>query len=214
MWMLAWDILSIAIFAWLVRCSSLSQLRPRNLLAFSFKHVTSANSYWNADSNNHAVSKKNESLGNPAPDINSRDGQSNNQKIESSLVETKLWNPNAAGLWSFLFSPIFGAWLHALNWKSLGLPDKAKISFYWVYGSLAFEFASFFLPDLVNKIGMVALLVAWWLQSGREQYNYVNEHFPNYQKKKWATPLSIAGLVLLGLLFLAFAIGEDAMASQ
>ncbi len=213
-WVLAWDIVSIAIFAWLVRCSSLSQLRTPNLLAFSFKHVTSANSYRNADSNNHAFSKKNESSDNPAPDINSSDGQINNQKTESSLAEIKLWNPNAAGLWSFLLSPIFGAWLHALNWKSLGQPDKAKICFYWVYSSIAFEFARYFLPDIVAYIGFVVLLVAWWLQSGKEQYKYVKENVPNYQKKKWATPLSIAGLIFLGLLFLTYALGEDTMASQ
>ena len=27
-----------------------------------------------------------------------------------------LWNPNTAANWSFLFSPLFGAYLHALNW--------------------------------------------------------------------------------------------------
>ena len=187
---------------------------PRNLLAFSFNHKGYANSFWKVDSNNKADSKINGYSANPAPDIDTHDGQSNNQKTESSLAEIKLWNPNAAGLWSFLLSPIFGAWLHALNWKSLGQPDKAKICFYWVYGSIAFEFATYFLPDIVAYIGFVVLLVAWWLQSGKEQYKYVKENVPNYHKKKWATPLSIAGLIFLGLLFLTYALGEDTMASK
>lgn len=31
-----------------------------------------------------------------------------------------LWNPNAAANWSLLFTPLFGAYLHMLNWRSLG----------------------------------------------------------------------------------------------
>lgn len=37
----------------------------------------------------------------------------NNEKIT-------LWNPNAAVNWSVLFTPIFGAWIQAKNWKALG----------------------------------------------------------------------------------------------
>lgn len=42
----------------------------------------------------------------------------------------KLWNPWAAG-WSLLFSPAFGAWLHAANWHALGRPDKAAAARRW-----------------------------------------------------------------------------------
>ena len=34
-------------------------------------------------------------------------------------VAPALWNPTAAGSWSILFSPIFGAYLHMLNWRAL-----------------------------------------------------------------------------------------------
>ena len=44
-----------------------------------------------------------------------------------------LWNPFAARAWTVLFSPIFGAFLHAQNWKALGESGRAKRSMIWVY---------------------------------------------------------------------------------
>ena len=36
-----------------------------------------------------------------------------------------IWNPSAAASWSLPFSPIFGAYLHMLNWRALGDEQKA-----------------------------------------------------------------------------------------
>ena len=43
-------------------------------------------------------------------------------------VKPKLWNPNAATLWSLLFSPVFGAWIHAKNWEELGNEEESRNS--------------------------------------------------------------------------------------
>ena len=39
-----------------------------------------------------------------------------------------LWNPNAAAMWSLLFSPVFGALVHMKNWQAMGEPEKAAAS--------------------------------------------------------------------------------------
>ncbi|MDG2391690.1 MAG: hypothetical protein P8M30_20475 [Planctomycetaceae bacterium] len=109
-----------------------------------------------------------------------------------------LWNPNAAGFWSLLFTPVFGAWLHAKNWASLNEMEKSKKSFYWVYGSIGVVALTFLLSVTLSNLVYGALLVAWWLKEGNEQYRFVKENCPEYGKKKWGTPLSIAGLALFG----------------
>jgi hypothetical protein len=53
------------------------------------------------------------------------------------------------------------------------------------------------------------LLVAWWCYSGNEQFRYVIQHCPEYVRKKWGTPLSIAALALLGVFLHAYASVQD-----
>ena len=45
-----------------------------------------------------------------------------------------LWNPQAAGLWSVLFTWAFGAFLLAKNWKALGNEARVKRCMFWFYG--------------------------------------------------------------------------------
>ena len=45
-----------------------------------------------------------------------------------------LWNPNVAACLSILFTPIFGAWIHAKNWENLGKDKEKKWSMLFVYG--------------------------------------------------------------------------------
>ena len=51
--------------------------------------------------------------------------------LESGAAPT-LWNPNAAANWSLLFSPIFGTWLHMLNWRALGEAERAESAKTWL----------------------------------------------------------------------------------
>ena len=47
-----------------------------------------------------------------------------------------IWNPNAAASWSLPFSPVFGAYLHMLNWRSLGEEAKAATARTWLIAGL------------------------------------------------------------------------------
>ena len=42
--------------------------------------------------------------------------------------EIKLWSPQRANTAAFLFTPIFGSWIHAKNWKELGQEGQEKKS--------------------------------------------------------------------------------------
>ena len=66
-------------------------------------------------------------------------------------VNAELWNPRAAADWSILFTPVFGAWLQARNWKNLNEPDKAAKSMNWV------------------NVGIVILILSFW-----EKYFHIN----------------------------------------
>jgi hypothetical protein len=113
-----------------------------------------------------------------------------------------LWNPNAAALWSLLFSPVFGAWLQMRNWQALGDAKKAQVSWYWCLASLVLIVAlvavGMVLPEShpLQKIGNRSgffLLIAWYLSHGKLQVAYVKERFgKDYPRKGWAAPLAIA----------------------
>ena len=47
---------------------------------------------------------------------------------KTATSSIRLWNPNVASCLSLFFTPAFGAWLHAVNWRSLGENDKARQS--------------------------------------------------------------------------------------
>ncbi len=125
-----------------------------------------------------------------------------------------LWNPNAAGLWSLLFSPAFGAFIHARNAETLGRLDEAKSNQKWFYASLAFLGAvallSVFAPNLgdapARGAGLVILLV-WWLTLGNKQMAFVKAtHGDSYPRKSWGKPLLIAFACLIALMVVVFAI--------
>lgn len=122
-----------------------------------------------------------------------------------------LWNPNAAAMWSLLFSPAFGAFIHARNAEALGRSDEAKANKNWFFSSLVFVVITSFIgivPALsdvpLGAVG-VAYLLLWYFFLAQKQAKYVNETFGrNYQKKSWAKPLLIAFGILFAFLLLVF----------
>lgn len=111
-----------------------------------------------------------------------------------------LWNPNAAALWSLLFTPIFGAWLHMRNWQELGDKTMARKNLMWI---IAYPIAALALPiglllmgiDIPNIWGWLLLLV-WYLTLGKTQIQLVKEEFGgDYERRSWWLPL------LLGIVF-------------
>ncbi len=122
-----------------------------------------------------------------------------------------LWNPQAAAGWSLLFTPAFGAWLHASNWRTLGDPAKARSNMIWVWATLAmlvgvallvFADPNGSLSGSTRYIGL-AWLLAWNFATAQGQIKYVkNTLGGNYVKKGWGRPLLI-GFGLLAVYIVA-----------
>ncbi len=132
--------------------------------------------------------------------------------VARTEVAPALWNPTAAGGWSLLFSPIFGAFLHMQNWKALGQPEKADASRRWMLGSIVFILTltlfSAFMPeskgvDAFGRLGGFVLLIVWYYAIGKSQQTYVASRFGgNYPRRSWAIPLLTA--VGIAVMFFAF----------
>jgi hypothetical protein len=125
-----------------------------------------------------------------------------------------LWNPNAAACWSLLFSPAFGAFLHARNAESLGRTDEAKANRVWFYISLAylgFVLVSIFVPVIPNiffNVAAIVLLLRWYFSLGKKHIQYVKETWQNrYQRKPWAKPLLVGLGCFLGYLIVCVILG-------
>lgn len=138
---------------------------------------------------------------------------------KSSDVPPALWNPNAAACWSLLFSPAFGAFIHARNAEVLGRIDEAKSNKVWYYvslGYIAFVLVSMFIPaipDVVFRGAAIGLLVGWYSSLGKNQIRYVKNTLQNgYQRKSWSKPLLIAFGCLGG--FLAAVVTFGAIAAS
>ena len=135
------------------------------------------------------------------------------EAAQTSAVRPRLWNPNAAANWSLLFSPIFGALLHAANWRALGKPERATPDIVWAWAGVAFlalNLASLALPESAtsNKVlqfGGIGLLVGWYFGQGRAQAKYVKETYGDeYDRRGWGRPL--LGAVACSLAYFAAAV--------
>ncbi len=115
----------------------------------------------------------------------------------------EIWNPNAASNWSVLFTFVFGAFIHARNWKALGEPKKARASYIWFAFGLCFLMGNsvakaFFMEIRYFSYLGFFLLIAWYFLLGRSQNTYVQSRFGNdYPRKPWFKPLAIAFLSLV-----------------
>jgi len=133
----------------------------------------------------------------------------------------QLWNPNVAANWSLVFSPVFGAVLHAANWRALGKPEKASVNMVWAWVTAGFALVNLlrlFLPEngtvlaasgrsaaiqvngIMSLIGL-GLLLGWCFTQDNPQIKYVKETLPaGYAKRSWGTALGI-GVVWVTAVF-------------
>ena len=118
-----------------------------------------------------------------------------------------MWNPNAAANWSLLFTPAFGAYLHAVNWRTLGEPKRAAANVTWICVTIAYlviVIATVLLPDqmaveVVLRLAGLGLLIGWYFSQGRAQVKYIKETLGDeYERRGWARPL-LAGVALIGV---------------
>jgi len=121
-----------------------------------------------------------------------------------------LWNPNAAGLWSLLFTPTFGSYLLMRNWRAIGDTRRAIIARRWMIVS-----AVLIVPSVI--FGAIALiyLIVWYFLEQRPQYIYVMQSWgPEYPRRSWKGVIAIAfglwatlwAFVVLGLYLISRAV--------
>jgi len=125
-----------------------------------------------------------------------------------------IWNPNAASNWSILFSPAFGSYLHALNWRALGEEEHAKSSMGWFYFSLVMLVVYILIGLLIkdeNAYNVVArglgllYLIVWYFSAGKEEAKYVKEKIgSDYPRRSWGKPLIIGIAALISYFIIAF----------
>lgn len=129
-----------------------------------------------------------------------------------------IWNPNAASNWSLLFTPAFGSYLHAVNWRNLGEPEKAKSSMGWFYLSIAmlgfYILIGFVMrnPEEADSAARGAgflYLLLWYFSAGRAQAKYVKEKFgSNYSRRSWGRPVFLGVLAITCYVFVSFAVAD------
>lgn len=140
---------------------------------------------------------------------------------EHAPTKPKLWNPNAAGCWSGVLSPAFGAILVAINWSELGHEQNAKTNKIWAWVTISFFLVFGFLlialwpvrqkywvlkkgvEFIVTVVG-TTLFATWYVSEGRRQAKFVKETFgKEYEKRKWCKPLLMGiGGAIVYLLYL------------
>jgi hypothetical protein len=128
-----------------------------------------------------------------------------------------LWNPWAAVLWSILFTPAFGAFLHMKNWQALGQPAKAKEQRTWFYGVIVALFlvmlSAILLPeskllDLLSRVAGLGMLLAWYYSSAKAQRTLVDSRFGgDYPRKGWLKPILAVVAVFVAFMLMAVLIG-------
>jgi len=113
-------------------------------------------------------------------------------------IAPALWNPNAAANWSLLFSPIFGTWLHMLNWRALGETQRAESAKTWLLLMalllVATSAGGALMPlsglSLLTSIAWFVLLLVWYFASARPQVKWIAERYGNdYPRHGWTQPL-------------------------
>lgn len=95
-----------------------------------------------------------------------------------------LWNPNAAGNWSLLFTPVFGSFLVWKNWQAIG---EARGGLVWFIVSLVLVLPSILLPG-----SALLYLIVWYYSSVRPQARFVRDRWgADYPRRPWGVPLLV-----------------------
>jgi len=135
--------------------------------------------------------------------------------MQNTQNQSPIWNPSTVTGLSFVFSPAFGSYLMASNWKALGQPEKAAASKTWFFISLVFLVvlaglsAVFAGSDssrgIVNGVAIVYFIV-WYSVSGRLQVKHVKEVFgKKFAKRSFVKPVLIGSVLLV--VYIAIVIG-------
>ncbi len=135
-----------------------------------------------------------------------------NSQIPAQPSKPEIWSPNAAANWSLVFSPSFGAFLHARNAKVLGRPEEAALNMKWFYGNLIWFVLMLLIselipsiPDLPFRLISIVILLTWYFSVAKKQIRYVKDTYESeYKRKSWGRPLLIGLGCIIAYLVLAF----------
>lgn len=148
------------------------------------------------------------------PEQRSKPQRKDHGKVPALL----LWNPVAAVWLSLPLTPVFGALVQMLNWRTLEEKALAQQSLWWGLGGCAIllgnQVVSAFLPGVrvVDSftVGILLLyLCSWLVLAAGRQPRYVRERYGrHYGRRSWKPVLTCTlaagvGYVLLGF-FLSF----------
>lgn len=106
-----------------------------------------------------------------------------------------LWNPDAAGAWSLLLTPVFGSVLVRKNWRALGDESKVRTGTVWIVVSVLMLFVA-----VVFGLGGFLYIIVWYFAWQRQQTQYIKERWgKDYPRRGWGIPLLVGVLVYLGI---------------
>ena len=110
-----------------------------------------------------------------------------------------------------VFTPAFGAFLHARNAERLGRESEAVSNTRWFYGMLVYLALAVFssvipiIPEWAFRLGGLAVVLGWYFSLGKKQAAYVKATYgKEYIRRPWGKPLAIACGGLAALFAAAF----------
>ena len=105
----------------------------------------------------------------------------------------ELYNPNSAGWWSLLLTPVFGSWCIWQNYKTLGDAARAQRSLIWII----------ILPIILIATsaygGGLILLIVWCLAEQQPQVKMLEKRAASLGVDKAYSPRSLLNPVLIGI---------------
>ncbi len=122
-----------------------------------------------------------------------------------------LWNPDVAALLSIPFTPIFGAIIHALNWRRLGNSRRAVAAWLWAafilcafIGVYYYGVAAHLSESAINaylRFTQMIMLPLWYFAAARAQGKFIVKQLRGeYFRESWFAPVAVA-IVLIGSMY-------------
>ena len=141
----------------------------------------------------------------------------------SPVPSPAFWNPLALSNWSLVLTPVFGSYLVAENYRSMGKAKEVKGAMEWFYISVAVMLAGLLLLPLFGDyygfaiwmFAYLACFLTWNFRSARRQNKEIlSMHGKDYERQPWGKVLSVGiVLVVIWQVVIRFAMPQDVAAS-
>jgi hypothetical protein len=140
----------------------------------------------------------------------------------SPVSSPAFWNPLALSNWSFVLTPVFGSYLVAENYRSMGKAKEVKGAMEWLYISAAVMLSGLLLTTMFGvygfgiwMFGYVTNFLIWNFRSARRQNQEIlSTYGKSYERQPWGKVLAVGIVVVVIWQMIArFVIPQDVMAS-